>query len=140
MSRLLAALALSAVLTACATTPVTVDEARPGIVTAFGQPGDTTGVVIVKRDQGLLGSGCDFRILVDGQEAGRVSAGEMITLHVPAGRRLVGADSTSICGAGRHPVETEATIVAGATQMFRVKLRGDGLSGDGRIEIEPTSF
>ena len=63
------------------------------------QPPKVAGPAIVfVRDTGLLGSGCTFDVLVDGEVVGQVKAGETVIKLVSSGKHRVGIDNaTALC-------------------------------------------
>lgn len=91
----LAAAVLLATLSGCATEPISSYAAKPvsmenQLLYQVVTP-DTVPVTIV-RDQGFVAQGCAARVLVNDQVAAYVRAGEKVTLHIPPGEVILGAD------------------------------------------------
>jgi hypothetical protein len=56
------------------------------------------GVLVVRRDKGFEGSGCDHRILVDGKPVADLRPGEIVTIYPPPGEHVVAlANQGAIC-------------------------------------------
>ena len=61
-------------------------------------PKATGPAILFVRDTGLIGSGCTFDVLIDGEVVGQLRAGDSITKQVKSGRHRVGIDNaTAIC-------------------------------------------
>lgn len=98
---------------------------------ASPQPG--AGMLIVKRDRGLMGSGCDASVYIDGEKIGELSPGEKLTMYVPAGERMIAAVNGSLCGGA---VNEAAVVIAKEQQRtYRIAI-GDA----GAIFLQPTAF
>jgi hypothetical protein len=80
---------------------------------------------------------CAIAIYVDGQQAGRLNAGQKATFYVQPGTLAIGAAYTGsgICSMGSDRIEREATAKNGAVKKYRVST-----GGDGRIDILPTTL
>ncbi|MDP2026249.1 hypothetical protein [Sulfuriferula sp.] len=93
--RTLCILTIAALLSACATTPVPVGEAKPVDDTrllAFKvAPSTPHGTMVVFRDVGFLGGGCYYALSVNGTLAVRLGPGEVAKLYVPTGELLLRA-------------------------------------------------
>ncbi|MBC9208193.1 hypothetical protein IBL26_15220 [Roseomonas aerophila] len=110
-----------ALLTGCASTPVPLAEARPIPPTEqrlFADPLPMTAPVIVRRDLGAGGRACATTIFVDGEAAAWINAGEVATLHVPAGEVIVGAEASGICAGAL--IEQAVTLTQGRPVYFRI--------------------
>jgi hypothetical protein len=62
-----------AILAGCSTLPIPADHSLKG-----------TGIVVA-RDSGLLGGGCDHSISVDGKQIGKVARGTVLSYELPPG-------------------------------------------------------
>jgi len=107
-------------LTACATTPIPSGKADPvpsSRLFAYQNPAADGAVLIVTRDSGFVGGGCNTSVSIDGRKAAEIGAGETAKFYVASGEHIVGASS---CGSGLK--EREANIKAGATKKFRISI------------------
>ncbi|MDD1002445.1 hypothetical protein [Pseudomonas sp. TNT2022 ID642] len=119
MKLIVGALAV-ALLAGCATSPVPSGKADPvpsSRLFAYQKPASDDAVLIVTRDSGFVGSGCNTSVSIDGRKAAEIGAGETAKFYVAAGEHIVGASS---CGSGLK--EREANIKAGATKKFRISI------------------
>ena len=74
-----------ATLVACSTTPIAT-------------PATKGPAIVFVRDTGFVGSACTFNVLVDGEVAGQLKAGETVARSVSAGKHRVGIDNaTGMC-------------------------------------------
>lgn len=71
-----------------------------------------------------------YRVLVDGQEVGRVRNGETARFPVAAGRRWV---ALRIDWSGSGPLEVE--VPSGSSSSVTVRWRGNLFSRDGYLEL-----
>lgn len=107
-------------LTACATTPVPSGKADPvpsSRLFAFQKPASSDAVLVVTRDSGFVGGGCNTSVSIDGRKAAEIGAGETAKFYVAAGEHIVGASS---CGSGLK--ERETSIKSGSTKKFRISI------------------
>lgn len=138
MHNVLKLLALTALLSACATQPVSNSQARAvppsSILSAqLLSPGPGTGKLIVKRDSGLMGAACSIRIYVDGEPVVDLGTAEKFEFYLPTGDHVLGARPNGICGGGAS--EAGVVIAENRTKVYRVS---SGQSGD--IRIQPSAF
>ncbi|WP_339504048.1 hypothetical protein [Pseudomonas sp. RL_105y_Pfl2_101] len=109
-----------ALLAGCATSPVPSSEADPvpsSRLFAFQAPtmGDST--LVVTRDKGFVGGGCNTKVSIDGRQAAEIGTGETAKFRVTPGEHIVSASS---CGSGLK--ERETNIKAGSTKKFRISI------------------
>lgn len=137
-SVLLMAVVICFGLAGCATTPIPTDQALEApdkrihnkqVVT----PKAGAGVVIVKRDSGVLGSPCYTKIFVNGNLAAELSTSEKVTFYLPEGKHIVSAWPNDPCAGSM--AEIEANVTKSRPLLFRV---GYGTNGD--FFIAPTAF
>ena len=125
-------------LAACATTPVTINQASvvPASRVLAQQllaRTSISGSLIIKRDSGFMGSACTIRVFVDAVPVADLAAGEMIELFVAIGEHNVVATSNGICGGGTR--EGAVVIMPERQRILRI---ASGQSGD--IFLQPSAF
>jgi len=109
-----------ALLAGCATSPVPSREADPvpsSRLFAFQTPAQGDSTLIVTRDKGFVGGGCNTTVSIDGRRAAEIGTGETAKFHVTPGEHIVSASS---CGSGLK--ERETNIKAGSTKKFRISI------------------
>jgi len=134
----LLAILLMLSLTACATTPVTINQASvvPASRVLAHQwlaRASSSGSLIIKRDSGFMGSACTVRVFIDAVPVADLAPGEMIELFVALGEHNVVASSNGICGGG-----TPETVVVVMPERQRILRIASGQSGD--IYLQPSAF
>jgi hypothetical protein len=126
-------------LTACATTPITVNQASSVPSSRILAPqllsqAQYTGSLIIKRDGGFMGSACTVRVFVGAVPVADLAPSEKVELFVPLGEHVVTATSiSSICGGGVS--EAEVVISPERQKILRI---ASGQSGD--IHLQPSGF
>jgi hypothetical protein len=125
-------------LTRCATTPITVDQATavpPARVLAprLLVQASNTGSLVVKRDNGFMGSACTIRVFVDAVPVADLAPSEKVEVFVTFGEHSVVVTSNGICGGG-----TSETAVVIAPERQRILRIASGQSGD--ILLQPSMF
>lgn len=109
-----------ALLAGCATSPVPSSEADPvpsSRLFAYQAPTQDDSTLIVTRDKGFVGGGCNTVVSIDGRRAAEIGAGESAKFRVAPGEHIVSASS---CGSGLK--ERETSIKAGSTKKFRISI------------------
>lgn len=120
---LLSALLLSA----CSSVPVSPSAAYrvpADRMVSHGTPAEGTLPIVITRDSGLGASACATAISIDGAVAAYIRQGEVVTLHVPPGQIIVGAEPAGICPG--NLTEVDATIGRGKPAHFRVSIGPGG--------------
>lgn len=133
-----AILALVALMTSCASRPVSTAEAEfigpeKMFSNAFSDPRSDGFTLIVKRDRGFIGAACDTRIHVDGTLVAKIGPGEAVELIVPAGRHIVSAVPPMPCAG--TPVEHEVTAAPLEVRTYRISM-----DHNGSVALQPTAF
>ena len=124
--------------TACATTPVTLNQAAAVPASRILAPqllaqASNTGSLVVKRDSGFMGSACTVRVFVDAVPVADLAPSEKVELFVALGEHSVVVTSNGICGGGTS--ETAVIILPERQRILRV---ASGQSGD--ILLQPSMF
>lgn len=124
--------------TACATTPVTINQAATVpesriLSRQWTTQGSNTGSLVVKRDSGFMGSACTIRVFVDAVPVADLKPAEKVELFVPLGEHSVVVTSNGICGGGTS--ETAVVIMPERQKILRI---ASGQSGD--IFLQPSMF
>ncbi len=138
MNNVFKALALTALLSACASQQVDSSQARAvppsSILSAqLLSPEPGTGKLIVKRDSGFGGAGCSIRISVDGEPVVDLNTSEKFEFYLPVGDHVLEVKWNGICGGGTSGVEV--VIAENRTKVYRILI---GHGGD--IHIQPSAF
>lgn len=133
------ALCVLLLLAACATTPVTINQASavpdsrilaPQLLAAASN----TGSLLVKRDSGFMGSACAIRVFVDAVPVADLKPSEKIEIFVALGEHSVVVSSTGIlCGGGTS--ETAVVVMPERQRILRI---ASGQSGD--IFLQASAF
>ena len=136
--RLIGLLVISSIILAgCSTSPIPSDQASPvpaSRLTAFqSKPAGQFGTLIVTRDNGFIGSACNTILYIDGKKSAEIGSGETAKFYLPAGEKIIGANSTSMCGGGLK----ERSLVMGADNIKKYRISIDtSLS----MDLSPTAF
>jgi len=125
-------------LAACATTPLTINQAAAVPATRILAPQllaqtSNTGSLVVKRDSGFMGSACTIRVFVDAVPVADLKSAEKVELFVALGEHSVVATSNGICGGGTS--EAAVVIMPERQRILRI---ASGQSGD--IFLQPSAF
>ena len=125
-------------LAACATTPLTINQAAAVPETRILAPqllaqAPNTGSLVVKRDSGFMGSACTIRVFVDAVPVADLKSAEKVELFVALGEHSVVATSNGICGGGTS--EAAVVIMPERQRILRI---ASGQSGD--IFLQPSAF
>jgi hypothetical protein len=125
-------------LSACATTPVTVNQAAAVPDSRILAPqllaqASNTGSLVVKRDSGFMGSACTIRVFVDAVPVADLKPSEKVELFIALGEHSVVATSNGICGGGIS--ETVVVVMPERQKILRI---ASGQSGD--ILLQPSAF
>ncbi len=141
MTRFIVAAALCTFISACATSPIATSQAISVPASRVldqrwlsSLPG--SGSFIVKRDTGILGSGCMIRLYVDSISVADLRPGEKVELFLPTGEHLLGAGPSGICGGGSAGAYVEASVIIAQDRdrLYRIAV------GQGGILLQPTAF
>jgi hypothetical protein len=126
-------------LSACATQPITIDQASPVPSSRILAPqwlaqSQYTGSLIIKRDSGFMGSACTVRVFIDAVPVADLAPSEKVELFVALGEHVVGATPNGMfCGGGA----SEAAVVISPERQKILRI-ASGQSGD--IHLQPSAF
>lgn len=124
------ALALLISVVGCATVTPQADQviAAPAQrVLALQAPGEAT--LVVTRDAGFFGGGCDEAVFVDGVKVARLRPRERAQFGVSAGAHVLGVGSTGrgLCDAPDNARrEIDAQFSPGQVRMFHTSVQQSG--------------
>src|ERR1700752_3046580 len=123
-------------LAACATTPLTINQAAAVSETRILAPqllaqASNTGSLVVKRDSGFMGSACTIRVFVDAVPVADLAQSEKVELFIGLGEHNVVVTSNGICGGG-----TSEAVVVIMPERQRILRIASGQSGD--IFLQPS--
>ncbi|WP_157572301.1 hypothetical protein [Nevskia soli] len=130
-------------LSACATTPVSLDAAKQTPaerVLAFQQPpSGTPSSIVVTRDKGFLGGGCYYALLINGTLAARFDTGETAKFFMEPGEILLRAgrdpEGKALCAAGQDDwTQRETVLHPQETKYFRLSIDANGKTDIQRAE------
>ncbi|EDC1951706.1 hypothetical protein BH253_18445 [Salmonella enterica subsp. enterica serovar Newport] len=125
-------------LSACSSLPVSVADAKPAPqARVFKYQTSAPTTLVVMRDKGMIGAGCDASIFINGETVAKLETGEKATFHLDAGQWIVGAslEGAGLCALNPARQERETITKAGETKVFRVFT-----SNAGDIDILPTTL
>ena len=119
----------------CGSSPVSSDRADPvPTQRLFAFSDKAEAQLIVTRDGGLYGSGCNYRFYIDGTLAAEFAAGEVARFGLPAGRHNLGSTYSGACGGGSL-VEREIEVKTADVVRRRISV----ITG-GAQDISSTAF
>ena len=125
-------------LSACSSRPVSVADAKPAPqARVFKYQTSAPTTLVVMRDKGMIGAGCNASIFINGETVAKLETGEKATFHLDAGQWIVGAslEGSGLCALNPARQERETITKAGETKVFRVFT-----SNAGDIDILPTTL
>lgn len=126
-------------LTACATTPLAINQTAAVPETRILAPQllaqtANTGSLVVKRDSGFMGSACTIRVFVDAVPVADLNPAERVEVFVGFGEHSVVVTTTGVlCGGGTS--ETAVVVMPERQRILRI---ASGQSGD--ILLQPSAF
>lgn len=125
---------VSFLLSGCSTSPISAsnaDPVPPSRFFAFSSNGSSQ--LVVTRDSGMFGAGCNHRFYIDGTLAAEFAAGEVARFGLAPGKHVIGAKPSAACGGGGL-VETEVDLKVGESVRRRLSVTPGG------ITITPTAY
>lgn len=112
-------------LAGCASSAIPVNKANPvprDELYAFqAKPTGESGKVTVVRDSGMVGSGCDIVIYVDGKKAAKIGTGQRASFYLAPGTPSIGAGlaGSGLCG-GAAIRTISASVQSGKESVYRI--------------------
>lgn len=112
-------------LTGCASTAIPIGQADPvprDELYAFqNKPAGESGKVTVVRDSGMVGSGCDIVVYVDGRKAAKIGTGQRASFYLPPGNPSIGAGlaGSGLCG-GAAIRTISVNVKSGKESLYRI--------------------
>jgi hypothetical protein len=95
---------------------------------------ENSGEVTVKRDSGMMGSGCLSRVYIDAKAVADLDTSEKVVLHLKEGDHIISATQAGVCG-GVGMVETKVSVHVGGIYNYRIAYGSNFEFG-----IYPTAF
>jgi chorismate-pyruvate lyase len=99
----------AALLSACATSPVTVSQSRAispdrllSGYSALAEPSPAKARVVVIRDEGMLGVAARAALIVDGVPVAKVWSGERVEFYLASGDHILAVRDDSALVGGTH--------------------------------------
>jgi hypothetical protein len=124
MRFLIGVLALG-LLAGCASSAIPVSQAEPvpsDELYAFqAKPSGESGKLTVVRDSGMVGSGCDIVVYIDGRKAAKVGTGQRASFYLPPGSPSIGAGlaGSGLCG-GAAIRTISANVQSSKESLYRI--------------------
>lgn len=131
-------LLLSPLFSGCAIKPISNESAKtiPSkriIDNSFFLNQDGKVLIVIKRDQGHVGSACTSKILVDGQPVAGLRMSEKMSIYLTPEQHILSSIPQGICGGGI--AELQIDLSSNKPSTFRV-----GYDGNATHRIQPTAF
>lgn len=125
---------LAVMLAGCATTARPPEQAAPVPAARmfYKAPAGADAAVVVVRDDGIMGRGCNYALYVNRQLAATFAAGETARFQVQSGDVLLSAArdpaGSLLCSTSADPTynTTEAVLASGKTKTYRLAIPKDG--------------
>jgi hypothetical protein len=138
MLKLIPFIIFSSYLAGCAIKPVSTDKAKlvpPERIlnNQYFFPNKEKVNIVIKRDQGHVGSACKTKVLVDGIPVASLKMSEKIVIYLTAERHILSSIPQGVCGGGI--AELEVDLSAKKTATFRI-----GFDANATHRIQPTVF
>lgn len=120
----------------CASQPVSTSEADVSdeiYAERYTEQGSGEHPLVIKRDEGIVGSACDHLVYVSGQKVAGLGAGEKVTVYLKEGTHIIGAKTAAVCTGSSAEAQVEVTEGTNAT--YRI-----ATDQNGGLDLEPTAF
>lgn len=127
--RLITASILIALLTGCATSAVTIDNAKPAPAerVLLSNTKSTDAKITIIRDSGFMGGGCYVEVYLNDALAAKLDTAEKVTFNVKSGELILGSklSGSALCG-GASIRHFETSISQGQHKLYRVMTDQNG--------------
>jgi hypothetical protein len=123
--KLVMGMSVVTLLVGCASSAIPISQADPvprDELYAFqAKPAGESGKITVVRDSGMVGSGCDIVVYVDGRKAAKVGTGQRASFYLPPGNPSIGAGlaGSGLCG-GAAIRTISANVQSGKESLYRI--------------------
>lgn len=94
---------------------------------------DTKVNVVIKRDQGHVGSACKTKILIDGESVAILKMSEKMVIYLTPEQHIISSIPQGVCGGGI--VELQIDLSSKKQATFRI-----GFDSNATHRIQPTVF
>lgn len=133
-----AALFCAFVAAGCSTQPIATSQTSPVpadrvLSTAYSKPTKDSGTLVVKRDAGLIGSGCNWTVSINGGDIAVLASEESVAAYLPPGEAIIGVRPRASLCAGAL-IETEVMIHPGRVKALRLSV-----DWTGTFRLSPTA-
>ncbi|MBS0584028.1 MAG: hypothetical protein JSS42_13095 [Proteobacteria bacterium] len=130
--------AIAITIVACTTTPTKSSESKPVPPEYVYLSGEGESTIIVTRDSGFLGSGCQYGLVIDGKAAADFKTGETATFRIASGDHILGIgaskDPALLCRI-RPTINRETALKPGQVKRFRITI----MAGSDGADILPVA-
>lgn len=138
MKRLILIFGMVTTVLGCAIRPVSNEEAKAVpteriLDQSFFSEDSNKVLVIIKRDQGHVGSACKTQILVDGHDIAILKMSEKIKVYLTPEQHILSSIPKGVCGGGIAELQIDLSSKKAST--YRV-----GYDGNATHRIQPTVF
>ncbi len=138
MLKLIPFIIFSSCLIGCAIKPVSTDNAKSVpperiIDSQYFSPDERKVQVVIKRDQGHVGSACKTKVLINGVSVASLKMSEKMVVYLTAEKHILSSLPQGVCGGGIAELEMDLSGKRNAT--FRI-----GFDANASHRIQPTVF
>lgn len=138
MFKLIPFIIFSLCLAGCVIKPVSTDKAKPVppdriLENQYFSPDEKKVQVVIKRDQGHVGSACKTKVLVDGVSVATLKMSEKMVIYLTAEKHILSSIPQGVCGGGIAELDIDLSAKRNAT--FRI-----GFDANATHRIQPTVF
>ena len=122
----------------CAIKPISTEDAKSlpkerVLNSSYFIKDESKVLVVIKRDQGHVGSMCTTKVLIDGTPVANLRMSEKATIHLTPEQHIISSIPQGICGGGISELQIDLTSKKPST--FRI-----GYDGNATHKIQPTIF
>ncbi|MBV4469360.1 hypothetical protein KVG87_09550 [Pseudomonas sp. SWRI31] len=123
--KLVMSMSMATLLVGCASSAIPISQTEPvprDELYAFQtKPAGESGKITVIRDSGMVGSGCDIVVYVDGRKVAKVGTGQRASFYLPPGNPSIGAGlaGSGLCG-GAAIRTISANVKSGKESLYRI--------------------